>query len=203
MANYVSTSDLNLYLWTSWEDTLIAVFNWIATSMINNYLGVTDLASATYTNEEYDLYWNNNSFFDRYNFPDNTVPNYIYYLNQINPTSVTHINWVAVWNYKLNWRRLELQYTPTGTETVFNKVKITYIAWFSTIPDDIKAVVYNLVWYLYNSKKSQWINEFTQWQLTVKYWSNWTSRNNWDWDVIINNILAWLNKYRKNNILSN
>ena len=196
MANYVTTADINTFLWTSGEDTLINMLNWIATSQINNYLWVSDLNSATYTNEEYDLYGNNSSFFNKYNLLNPVNPNYVYYLKQINPTSVTHINTVAIWNYKLNWRRLELENIPANTEQVFNKVKITYIAWYTTIPEDIKMVVYNLVWFMYNSRKAQGINSFTQGQLSVSY-ANWQKSYE-----EIQYILSWLWKYKKNIILS-
>lgn len=195
MSNYATITDINTFLWTSWEDNLINMLNWVATSQINNYLWVNTLNSATYTNEEYDLYGNNSSFFDRYNF-NNYTPNNIYYLRQINPTSITHINWVAVWNYKLEWRRLELENIPANTEQVFNKVKITYIAWFSVIPEDIKMIVYNLVWFMYNNRKAQGINSFTQGQLSVSY-ANWEKSFE-----EIQFILAWLDKYKKNIILS-
>jgi len=53
---------------------------------------VSDLNTATYTNEEYDLYGNNSSFFDKNNLLNPVNPNYVYYLRQINPTSITSIN---------------------------------------------------------------------------------------------------------------
>lgn len=176
--NYMSTSDLCIFLWISEEDILINNLNWIATSYINDYLDIDTLYSSTYTNEEYD--YNNN----------------IYYLNNINPTSITSINSVSPWLYKLYGRKLELQYSPINTDYVFNKIKITYVAWYSVIPEDVKAVVYNLVWFLYNNRKAQGINSFSQGQLSVSY-ANWEKSFE-----EIQFILAWLDKYKKNIILS-
>jgi len=177
---YITVSDTNIMLWVSGEDTFIAMLIWIAEAKINSYLWTSDLNSKTYTNEEYDF--NSN----------------IYYLKNINPTSITSINSVSPWDYKLYWRKLQLITTPTP-DSVWNKIKITYVAWFSPIPEDIKAAAYNLVWFLYNTKKSQGINSFTQWQLTVKFWNY---RGDVDNNETINNILSWLNKYKKNIILS-
>ncbi len=182
--NYADTTDINLYLWVSWEDNLINLLNRTATSLINSYLWVDELKNTTYTDEEHDFYWNN------------WIPNNIYYLKQINPTEITSINWKSAWNYKLNGRRLELQYSPINTDTIFNKVKITYKAWFLEIPEDIKMVAYNLVWFMYNNRKWQGINSFTQGQLSVSY-SNWEGTYE-----EIQYILAWLDKYKRNIILS-
>ena len=177
--NYITVEDINIMSWISWEDFLIENFISVATKKINSYLWISTLFIATYTNEEYNLLNSN-----------------IYYLNNINPITVTHINGVVVWNYKLEGRKLTLENRPVWTETIFNKVKITYIAWFSEIPEDIKGCMYDLVWFMYNNRKSQGINSFTQWQITVNYW-------NWKNSIeVFNNILSWIKNYKKNNILS-
>ena len=179
MADYITTAEANTYLGISWEDNLIELLNWMVTSKINNYLDVTTLYDGTYTDEEYDLNDKN-----------------IYYLKEINPTSITEINWNTPWTHRLDGRRLELLEYPDDTETDFYKVKITYNAGYTEIPWDVKSVAFSLLWLFYNSRKSSWINEFKQWQISVKYWGV------TDYEEIEKQILSWLNYYKKNDIYS-
>lgn len=176
--NYLTTTEINTYLWISGEDVLITELNNIVTAKINSYLSITTLLTWTYTDEKHILD-------DR-----------IYYLKEINPVSVSEINGNTIWNYELAWRRLELQDYPENTETIFNKVKITYVAWYTTTPDDVKAVCYSLVGLIYNTKKTSWISEFSQGQISVKYWDV-TKSNETELEI-----LSWLNKYKKNDIYS-
>ena len=64
----------------------------------------------------------------------------------------------------------------------------------STITDDIKAVVYEIVWYLYNSMKTSWIKSFTQWQISITY-------DDWKQIQSILDNSVWLKKYIKNDII--
>jgi len=178
MANYVLTSELNTYLWTSWEDILIEELNWLATAYINNFLRINTLNFTEDYEEEQDYNWSN-----------------VYMLSQINPANLTLVNWNAVvWQYKLVWRKLTFQYAPANTDNVFNKITFTHDYWFSTITDDIKAVVYEIVWYLYNSRKTSWINSFTQWQISITY-------DDWKEIQSILDNSVWLKKYIKNDII--
>jgi len=177
---YLSTSEVCNYLWVSWEDTLINTLIWIAESKINNYLWVTSLQKVTYTDEKYNF----NS-------------NWPYYLKQINPTSLTEVDWTAfVWDYQLQGRELNFYLPLICNDNKFNKITFTYEAWFDDIPDDIKKIAYDLVWFYYNNRKTIWITSFTQWQISVNYWNNKTQQEN------ENMILIWLQKYKKNNIYS-
>ena len=178
MANFVTTEEINTYLWTSWEDTLINVLNGIATAYIKNYLRVTDLnAQSTYT-ETQDYTWNNE-----------------YMLSELNPSNLTLVNGSAVvWNYNLTGRKLTFEFAPENADTVFNKITFTYDYGYSTITDDIKAVVYSIVWYFYNARKTAWIGNFTQWQISITYED--TEAVKW---ILENNV--FLKKYIKNDII--
>jgi hypothetical protein len=177
---YITTSEASNYLWISWEDNLINTLISIAETKINNYLWVTSLETATYTDEKYDF----NS-------------NWPYYLKQINPTSLTKVDTVVfTGDYQLQGRELRFYMPLVCNNTKWNKIKFTYVAWFANIPDDIKKVMYDLIGFYYNNRKTNWITSFTQWQITVNYWNNKSQQENEDM------ILNWLQKYKKNNIYS-
>ena len=178
MANYVTTEELNQYLWTSWEDNLIEELNGIATAYINNFLRITTLNAVVGGEETQDYNWTNEYFF-----------------KEINPSNLTLVNWSAVvWQTNITWRKLTFENAPVNTDTVFNKITFTYNYWFATIPDDIKAVVYQIVSYFYNVRKTSWIKWFTQWQISITYKDTEEIKN------ILNNSI-WLKKYIKNDII--
>lgn len=175
MANYVTTTEINNYLWTSGEDTLIAILNWLTTAYINNFLRVTDLNLKTAQEEEKDYTWKVN-----------------YLMNELNSTDLTLVNGSSVvWQTNFDWRELQFEFAPLNTDTVFNKITFTYTYGFATIPDAIKWVVYELVSYLYNARKTAWIKSFTQWQINVTYE---------DWQQLNKIMDIGLKKYKKNNI---
>jgi len=64
------------------------------------------------------------------------------------------------------------------------------------VPDDFRFVVCNLVWYLYNNRKSSGIKSFTQGQISVAYWGTDLQ------DSITKSILQGLSRYKKNDIYS-
>jgi len=180
MGNYVTEAELNTYLWTSWEDTLLAVLNGIATAYINNFLRVTTLNAQTTYQETQDYTWKIE-----------------YFLSELNPSNLTLVNWNAVvWQTNIEGRKLTFQFAPINTDTVFNKITFTYNYGFATIPDAIKGVVYDIVSYLYNSRKTSWIKSFTQWQISITYEDTEAIKGilegaNW----------VWLKKYIKNTII--
>jgi len=177
MADYVSTAEINEFLWISWEDALVVVLNWIATSKINNFLGVTDLNAKVWWEEIQDYTWKAE-----------------YILKELNPSNITLVNDSSViWDTNITWRLLTFEYAPNNTDIVFNKIKFTYDYWFSTIPADIKMAVFWIVWYLYNSRKTAGVASFTQWQISVSY----TADDNFKIENIISGLLK---KYIKNNI---
>ena len=175
--SYISVAEANSYLSLPWEDTLVTSLISYAEAKINSYLWVTTLSSTTYTEEKYNFKWN-----------------WPYYLSSINPTSLTEVDGVAFsWDYQLYGRELKFYLPLVCNDTMWNKITFTYVAWFSVIPDDIKKAMLDLVWLYYNSRKTNWLNSFTQGQITVNYWSK---------NVIEkqDEILTWLRSYKKNNI---
>jgi len=177
---YISDSELCTYIWATWEESLISILNSMASWMINSYLRIDWIITATYTNEEYDYQWS-----------------WVYYLKQLNPTALTHVDWVAyTWSYKLEWRKLTFQYSPALADTIYWKIDFTYTAGFTAVPDDFRFVVCNLVWYLYNNRKSSGIKSFTQGQISVAYWGTDLQ------DSITKSILQGFSRYKKNDIYS-
>jgi len=175
MANYVTESELNTYLWTSGETALLDELNNLATAYINNYLKVTDLNEQTDKEEIQDYTWKTE-----------------YFTKELNPSNLTLVNWSAVvWEINITWRKISFQFAPLNTDTVFNKISFTYNYWYATIPDDIKWVVYNIVSFLYNWRKTTWLKSFTQWQISVSYE---------DTQKINDLLFLWLTKYIKNTI---
>lgn len=192
---YISTAEANTYLGTSWEDTLISVLITSAEIILNNLLWTNDLTQATHTEKiQYPWYtWNYWLNYWR-----------VFWLNNINPTSITSIDWVNVTNnvdYILEWRKVILKTALTYQNTFPYKNTIIYVAWFSPIPNDIKQGMYMLVWALYNQRKAEWITRFKQAQLEVEYKPTTSLDNILDpkdmW--LLNSIV---NKYKITTILS-
>lgn len=177
---YLTVWEINSYLWTSWEDTLLTPLLAYATAEINKYLWVETLEQATYNNEEYDF-----------------ISNWLYFLKQINPTSLSQVDWVAfTWDYKLEWRQLKFYLPLTCNDPKWNKIKFTYTAWFVNIPNDIKKACLDLIWFYYNNRKTMGMTWFSQWQTSVNYWSNKTQME------VKDSILSNLNWYKKNNLFT-
>lgn len=176
MDNYVTIGDLNTYLWISWEDTLMEELNSIATAYINNYLKIVTLFASTTYDEIQEYNWSNE-----------------YILSQLNPSNLTKVNWVSVvWEVNFTWRLLTFATTPINIDTTFNKITLTYDYGFEDIGNDVKSVVYHIVGYLYATRKSSWIKEFTQGQISITYK---------DWEQIQALMDLGLTKYKKNTIL--
>jgi len=176
---YISIDEINSYLWTSWEDTLMELLNNIVTEKINSYLWIDGLFEDEYE-ESYEFF-----------------SNWPYYLKQLNPTLLSKVDWVVfAWDYQLQWRDLKFYLPLFCTDSVWNKIEFTYTAWYTDIPSDIKWVCLDLVSLLYNYRKTNGITSFTQWQITVNYWNN-TDQTKQEWIV-----LERLKKYKKNNIYS-
>ena len=175
MANYVSEAEINTYTWTTIATTLNDMLNGFATAYINNYLKVTDLNAQTTYTETKDYNWTNE-----------------YMLNELNPSNLTLVNWSAVvWNIDITWRKLTFKLIPINTDTDFNKITFTYDYGFSTIPDAIKQVALQIVWYFYNKRSTGDIASFSQWQISITYK---------DTEKIEEFLKLWLEKYKKNNI---
>jgi len=175
MANYVSEAELNTILGTSGETALLTELNELATAYINNFLRITTLAKKT-AQEEIQDYNGTNEYFTK----------------ELNPSDLVEVNGATVVGVvDITWRKITFQHTPINTDTIFNKITLKYTYGYETIPDDIKWVVYWIVGYLYNWRKTAGIKSFTQWQITV---------TKDDVKSIESMLIAWLTKYRKNTI---
>jgi hypothetical protein len=165
--SYLSTADINAYLWTSWEDTLIATLNKSAEIIFNNLIWSDWLSSWDVTEKfSYPTIADNNWFFI----------GHILYLKNINPTVIKEVDWVAVtsWEYEITWQKVFLKNALSFQSAFPYKNSILYTAWFSTIPDDVKQAIYMIVGALYNTRTSQWLDNFRQDLLAVTYSKTWT-----------------------------
>ena len=68
-----------------------------------------------------------------------------YILKELNPSDLTLVNASAVvGTTNITWRCLTFEFAPVNIDPVFNKITFTYTYWFATIPEDIKAIVYEM-----------------------------------------------------------
>lgn len=173
---YITATEYNLFAWTSWQDALITELIASAEAALNSILRITTLDRATY--EE---------------FHDNKSV-WPYYLNELNAVSVDKVNDAAFsTTYLLEGRRLQFKTGFTDFDD-WGRIRIDYTAWYETIPQDIKTIMYYLVTWLLNERKGVWISEWSQWQLRIKYW---TTSEMSTFKTLFSQILS---KYKKNDI---
>lgn len=179
---YLTTTDINTFLDTSGEDTLLTMLWDMAESALHSKLRITSFSTDTY-NEYHEA-----------TFPLNLNDEHFYILAELNPTALTHINDIAVdsSDYLLEGRKLRLD--TTYTVDTWGRVKFTYTAGYASVPQDVKTLLLYMVSGLYNSRKSVGIHEFTQWQLTVKY----NTKEEMDTFKMMYDSL--IKKYKKNDI---
>lgn len=180
--DYVTTTEVNTFLGTSWEDSLITLLWDMVESFLHTSLRITSFSTATY-NE-----------FHEATFPLNLNEKHFYILKELNPTVLTAINDINVSSddYLLEGRMLNLDTTYTVDD--WNRVKFTYTAWFSTIPQDVKSMVLYGISGLYNARKGVGIKSFTQGQLTVSY------NSQAEVDMFSSMYKSLMEKYKKNDI---
>ena len=188
---YVTTAELNTFLWTSWEDALVASIGSTSEAMLNSLLSVNTLDETVYTEQvRYKGVWP-------------------YYLENINPTVVSSI-WgisLSASDYRMDWRRLVLSpdVNLTAPSVFPYLLDIVYTAWFArdpdVLPEEIKYAVKIIAKELYVKKDSAWITEFREKDLTVKYSQDTKSlfASNTEGYSILGSIV-W--KYKKNDIYS-
>lgn len=176
--SYITEADVNTFLGTSWETTLIDMLISMAESALNTELRIDGLSVDDYT-EYYEV--NDFGFF---------------VLKQIQPNSVTSINDVAVSSsdYLLEGRKLTLSVNYTADK--WNRIKIIYNAGYATTPQDVKTMMLHMVSWLYNARKWVGIKSFTQWQLSVSFSSQ------TELDTFSMMYKAIISKYKKNDIYS-
>ena len=175
MTKYVTEAEINEYVGATIATSLNEQLNDFASAYINNHLQVTDLAAQTTYQETQD-------------YTGDTE----YFLSELNPSNLTLVNGSAVvWTTRFDGRQLSFEFAPVNTDTVFNKITFTYDYWYTTIPDVIKNVALEIVWYLYNSRSTWGMDSFTQWQISITYW---------DTEEIKKILAKWLEAYKKNRI---
>lgn len=186
---YISTSDANTYLETSDEDTNIASLILQAENLINRYCGVSWLWTQTITNERHKYYW--------------VWP---YYLKNIPINSITHINGSAItlteWtDYMATGRKVIFNDTVDTSQynTTFWYITFTYTCGYASIPDAVKQACLMIVAWLYNYRKSVWVTQFTQWDLSISLANNWVLGLSSD---ELNNIRMLLAPYKIVNVVS-
>ena len=149
---YITVTEANEFMGTSWEDTLVTSLISYSESLLNTKLNVTTLESVPHDEEH------------KYN---GAGP---YYVKELNPTVLTTVdNLVITGTYKFFWRKLLLEYSPTPVDIVWNMITLQYTAWYVTIPEDIKTVMLMLVSWVYNKRKSVGIKSFEQGEVSVTY----------------------------------
>lgn len=185
---YVTTESVNVYLGTSGEDPLIASLIASAESLFNHLINSNGISQATFT--------------EKYRYPLGGFHSEnmwrVFYLDNINPTSVTEVDGVAIssGNYYLEWRKLTLKTAVSYQQTFPHLNTIKYVAGYATIPDDVKLAIKMMVGFLYQSKNANWISSFTQDQLTVNFW--WKTQSSIETMLSTDSILSWIiGKYKK------
>jgi len=185
---YVTTESVNVYLGTSGEDPLIASLIASSESLFNHLINSSGLSQATFT--------------EKYRYPLGGFQSEniwrVFYLDNINPTALTSVDWIAVssWDYYLEGRKLTLKNSVSYQQTFPHLNTIIYTAGYATIPDDVKQAIKMMVGFLYQSKNANWISSFTQDQLTVNFW--WKTQSSIETMLSTDSILSWIiGKYKK------
>lgn len=176
---YISVSEINTYLWLSWEDSLVSQLISDSENLINNFCKIDTFNQHIIENEEYDYRWN-----------------WPYLLKHSVIQSLNKINWITFsWEYRLVWRTLTFKSCEVINinDTERNNILFTYTVWYSDIPDDLKSATKMIVSELYNNRKSEWVKEFSQWDLRIVFWKN--SEN-------LNRLFLLLWKYKKLDVYS-
>ena len=158
---YVTLSELNSYLGTSGEDTLITTLWNYAESVFDTLIGqVLEEWHVT----QYFPYW-----YSEGNYPEGRV----FWLNSTRIIDIVTINGTDPGtkdtDYIIEWRRLELKNTVTTANTFPFRYTIVYNAGYNPIPDDVKLAVSILVGALYNTKNANGISSYRQDLLSVNY----------------------------------
>lgn len=189
---YISTAEANTYLETSWEDSNVAVLVDQASHMIDRFCWYPNTASLfaftawTITAERHVYNW--------------LWPYYLKYpsINSVTTIMSTAVSYTEWTDYIVIGRRLEFSslITLPNYNTTFNYITFTYTKGYATIPDDIKDACYIIVAWLYNLRKSVWLNQFTQWDLSIGI----------SWKILdeerYNTVKMLLSKYKTVNVLS-
>ncbi len=187
---YITTAEANTYLETSWEDVNIATIIDQASKMIDQYCWRSFA--------EVEITWERHKY--NYNWP--------YYLKQspkkdwlAHPERpILKINWVASiyveWiDYIMTWRRILFASNITiDYDETFNIVTFDYKSWLDDM-SQIKDACFMIVSWLYNSKKTVWLTQLTQWDISTTFSQILSSEQ-------YHNIKLLLSKYKTLNVVS-
>lgn len=177
---YVTTTEANNFLGTSWEDALIDELIKYAEAIVNSYCYVDNFSLHDIEDEEH----NYNS-------------NWPYYLKHSVINSISEVNKeVFSWKYRLQGRKLTfwpLENINYYDEDWYN-ILFTYNVWFETadMPKNIKLATLFVLSFIYNKRKSAWVKSFTIWDLSATF----------DWDEKqLNKFKTYLSSYVVTNVV--
>ena len=152
---YISLSDANLYLWTSGQDALVQDAIEMASGIVDSICYTSFTYAQTTDTFKYNGSWP-------------------YYLTRV-VASLLELNWTNISSYTngneyiLKWTRIEFDSTILIQEDKRGMISIKYNGWYQTIPQaiqDATRIILSTVW---NSKNSEWIANWTQWDLSIAY----------------------------------
>lgn len=175
----ITVAELKVYLWItdSAQDALLALFVSWANDYIESYCW-RSFASSTLT-ELYD--WKAQQDLVLKNFPITSI------------TSISYNTWTLQTPirtlFDVTTRRANLQtgvvsfywYVPRG----FQNIQVVYIAWYATVPWDLKMAAFKLAWWQYNTRNSDWVTSESVWWDSVSFNTAWVP-----WEI-----LSTLSKY--------
>jgi len=158
---YVTLSELNSYLGTSGEDSLITTLWNYAEGVFDTLIG-QDLVA-----------WHVKQYFPCGYTEGNYEEGRVFWLNRTNIIDIVTINGTEPGtkdtNYIIEWRRLELKNTLATPNTFPYRYTIVHNSWYDTIPDDVKLAISIIVGALYNTKNANGISSYRQDLLSVNY----------------------------------
>ena len=158
---YTTLDNLNTYLGTSGVDSLMTL-TWELAESLFDTLVWWGIESKNHT-QVFKAWYSGNTYHE----------GRIFYLSANNITSITTIGWVSAGtidvDYVIDLQRLEFESARSFPNNFPYQYKIVFVAWFSTIPDDVKLAVNTIASVLYNTRNANGIASYKQDLLSVNY----------------------------------
>jgi len=157
---YITTEEINTFLGTSWEDTLIDALILDATDLIDSLFHVDSFEEWTRTDEV------------KYNYKDQEYCLKNYPVSEVLQVNDINYTWTINDDYKIVRDRQVIFRTNLSTYIVplkFEFFNIQYTAWYATIPQWIKTMMKYIVWWMYNDRKTIWITEYSLWDERIRF----------------------------------
>lgn len=184
--SYITRAEAYANLGTSNEDSVVDVLISVASTMIDNYCGIS-FVEWDYT-EKYN-YNGLGPYYFKHTFitdGDNHPTRPILEIEGVASTLVRDVD------FQIKGRSIVFrQGTLLSYNTDFNTIKFKYKGWLDD-NTDIKNACYMIVAWLHKMYGSSGISSFTQWDLTVAYKDK----------VMNDDIKLLLNKYKVVNVVS-